>query len=119
MSARASASSAGFASYRRTPPEAVNATIARVEGDSLTLKLRDRQETVDFSKVLTSNGDPVNVNGYSAGPGWDAFTGLGSPKTAGVVSGLAAYWSAGQGTAATVQSAHALSSSGNAHAQPH
>jgi hypothetical protein len=55
---------------RRTPPEAVNANIVRVEGDAITLKLRDRQETVDFSKVLGSNGDPVNAGmvkrGYQA-----------------------------------------------------
>jgi subtilase family serine protease len=36
-----------------------------------------------------SNGNPVPVTGYSAGPGWDAVTGLGSPDVAHLISLLA------------------------------
>jgi subtilase family serine protease len=47
-----------------------------------------------------SNNNPVAIPGFNAGPGWDAVTGLGSPQAGGLLSGLAAYWSAGQGNAA-------------------
>jgi subtilase family serine protease len=47
-----------------------------------------------------SSSNPVSIPGYSAGTGWDATTGLGSPQAGGVLSGLATYWSSGQGTAA-------------------
>jgi subtilase family serine protease len=47
-----------------------------------------------------SANNPVNVAGFNAGPGWDAVTGLGSPKTGGLLSQLAQQWSAGQATAA-------------------
>lgn len=30
--------------------------------------------------VTDSNGNPLPITGYSAGPGWDAMTGVGSPK---------------------------------------
>jgi subtilase family serine protease len=47
-----------------------------------------------------SLNNPVTIIGYDAGTGWDAFTGLGSPMTGGVVSNLPLFWSAGQGNAA-------------------
>ena len=61
-----------------------------------------------------ANGNPVDVTGYSATPGWDAFTGLGTPKTGSVVTELPFFWSAGQGTAAIAGSmAHPSSKSSN------
>jgi subtilase family serine protease len=48
----------------------------------------------------------VDIAGFNAGTGWDAVTGLGSPKAGGLLSGLAANWSAGQGTAAILGSSH-------------
>jgi len=68
-----------------------------------------------FNDVTTGNNNSAELNadntiatimGYNAGPGWDAVTGLGTPKAGGVLSGLAANWSAGQGTAAIVGSSH-------------
>jgi subtilase family serine protease len=47
-----------------------------------------------------SANNPVTITGFNAGPGWDAVTGLGSPKAAGLLSGLSSNWSAGQGNAA-------------------
>jgi subtilase family serine protease len=44
--------------------------------------------------------NPVYTTGYNAIPGWDAFTGLGSPKTNSFVNELPVFWSAGQGNAA-------------------
>ncbi|HZR09556.1 MAG TPA: S53 family peptidase [Myxococcales bacterium] len=66
-----------------------------------------------------SNNNGVLVNGYSAGTGWDAFTGLGSPKAPGVVNGLAQFWAPGQGTAAIAQSGHGgVKPSASPHARP-
>jgi subtilase family serine protease len=50
------------------------------------------------------NGDPVDIIGYDARTGWDAVTGLGSPKAVSVVTQLPLFWSAGQGNAAINQS---------------
>jgi subtilase family serine protease len=47
-----------------------------------------------------SANNPVTITGFDAGAGWDAVTGLGSPKAAGVLTELPLYWSAGQGNSA-------------------
>ena len=51
-----------------------------------------------------SASNPINIIGFSAGTGWDAVTGLGSPRTNNFVSELPLFWSAGQGTSAIAQS---------------
>ncbi len=53
-----------------------------------------------------SSNNPVTVTGFNAGTGWDAVTGLGSPKAGGVLNALSAFWSVGQGTAAINGSKH-------------
>jgi subtilase family serine protease len=53
-----------------------------------------------------NNNNPVAISGFDAGTGWDAVTGLGSPKAGGLLSQLSAYWSPGQGTAAIAGSSH-------------
>ena len=55
---------------------------------------------------LDSDNNEVDISGFDAGTGWDAVTGLGSPKAGGLLSQLAANWSAGQGTAAIIGSSH-------------
>jgi subtilase family serine protease len=68
-----------------------------------------------------ADNNPVTVVGFNAGPGWDAFTGLGSPMTGTLVNELPLFWSAGQGTAAIAGSmAHPVGKAG-AHGQvrPH
>jgi subtilase family serine protease len=47
-----------------------------------------------------SNNNLVTFDGYNAGTGWDAVTGLGSPKASGLLSQLSAFWAPGQGIAA-------------------
>lgn len=68
-----------------------------------------------FHDVTTGNNNAVefdntnaevDISGFDAGTGWDAVTGLGSPKAGGLLSQLAAFWSAGQGTAAIIGSSH-------------
>ncbi len=44
---------------------------------------------------LDSSNNDVEVDGYAAGPGWDATTGLGSPKVDGIVGRLIALTSPG------------------------
>ena len=47
-----------------------------------------------------NNNAEVDIAGFDAGTGWDAVTGLGSPKAGGLLTQLSAFWSAGQGMAA-------------------
>jgi subtilase family serine protease len=47
-----------------------------------------------------ASNNPVDITGFSAGVDWDPVTGLGSPKTGGVLYELPLFWSAGQGNAA-------------------
>jgi subtilase family serine protease len=52
------------------------------------------------SLQFDASNNPVNISGFNAGNGWDAVTGLGSPQAGGLLTQLAAFWSAGQGNAA-------------------
>jgi subtilase family serine protease len=45
------------------------------------------------------NNNAVTVQGFEAGPGWDATTGLGSPMTGQLVDELIEHVSSGDGTA--------------------
>jgi subtilase family serine protease len=65
--------------------------------------------------------NPVTITGYNAGTGWDAFTGLGSPKTSNMMNELPLFWSAGQGTAAIAGSMPHARGKAGAHGQikPH
>ena len=47
-----------------------------------------------------ANNNPVTVQGFNAGPGWDATTGLGSPTTDQLVRYLIQFVSSGDGTEA-------------------
>jgi len=47
-----------------------------------------------------SSNNEVDIPGYNAGTGWDAVTGLGSPKAGGLFTQLAQQWSPGQAQAA-------------------
>lgn len=59
-------------------------------------------------------GNPVAIQGFSAGPGWDATTGLGSPITDQLVNYLLQFVSPGDGTSAIAGS---KPHPGNAHGQ--
>jgi subtilase family serine protease len=59
----------------------------------------------DNSVVETdSGGNDVAVTGFDAGPAWDATTGIGSPKTEGLVSRLIGFVSPGDAVAAIATS---------------
>jgi len=47
-----------------------------------------------------ASNNPVYITGFNAGTGWDAVTGLGSPKSGSLMNELPLFWSAGQGNAA-------------------
>jgi subtilase family serine protease len=67
------------------------------------------------------NNDPVDITGYSAGAGWDATTGFGTPQTGSIVPYLIQHVSAGDGTAAIAGSMPkpAGKSSVPGHVMPH
>jgi subtilase family serine protease len=58
-----------------------------------------------FFDVTSGNNSFAGVTGFSAGPGWDPATGLGSPSAHQLVSYLKQFVSAGDGTAAIAGSA--------------
>jgi len=63
---------------------------------------------------------PVYTIGYNAGAGWDAVTGLGSPKGLSLVNELPLFWSAGQGNAAIQNSkSHPNNTQGHGQMKPH
>jgi subtilase family serine protease len=51
-----------------------------------------------------ASDNPVDITGYDAGLGWDAVTGMGSPKAVNFLTQLSKVWSIGQGAAAINQS---------------
>jgi subtilase family serine protease len=53
-----------------------------------------------FFDVVSGNNSVEGVQGFNAGPGWDATTGLGSPASNQLVNNLIKYVSAGDGKAA-------------------
>jgi len=68
-----------------------------------------------------AGNNPVTVEGFLAGPGWDVPTGLGSPRTDGVVDYLIQLASPGDGTSAIAGSEpHGQGKPSNpGHAKPH
>lgn len=67
-----------------------------------------------------SAGNPVAVQGFNAGPGWDPATGLGSPSADQLVNYLQQFVSPGDGTSAIAQSAHSQGNpSAPGHVKPH
>lgn len=62
--------------------------------------------TTGDNSVIESDidGNDVVVSGFAAGDAWDATTGIGSPKSAGLVDRLIHFTSAGDGVAAIATS---------------
>ncbi|HEX5854467.1 MAG TPA: S53 family peptidase [Thermoanaerobaculia bacterium] len=74
-----------------------------------------------FFDVTSGNNSGFGVLGFNAGPGWDAATGLGSPRTDGLVDYLIQFVSPGDGTSAIAGSephGHGKPSKPG-HAKPH
>jgi hypothetical protein len=55
---------------------------------------------VNSAVEFDSSNNPVNIVGFSAGPGWDATTGTGTPIATSAVDYLIRYVSPGDGQAA-------------------
>lgn len=73
-----------------------------------------------FFDVTSGNNSFGGVTGYSAGPGWDPTTGLGSPDTAQLVDWLIQLVSPGDGQSAIAQLANTKgNSSAPGHQKPH
>ena len=53
------------------------------------LSLGANKGTIGFHDILTGNNDFAPISGYSAGHGWDAASGLGSPIASDLVAALA------------------------------
>jgi len=80
----------------------INAALYKI-GQNVTpysLSFHDITSGTNSALELDSSGNPVDITGYNAGTGWDAVTGLGSPKSGSIVTQLPLFWSAGQGNAA-------------------
>lgn len=73
-----------------------------------------------LNDVTSGNNSIGSITGFSAAPGWDPPTGLGSPKGTGIVDNLLQFVSAGDGTSAIAQSAHGnKNANGNSAVKPH
>jgi subtilase family serine protease len=97
----------------------VNSALYKIGQSNAASAFNDVTTGVNSAGEFDAAGEEVVVTGFSAGPGWDAFTGLGSPKASGLVNGLSGVWSPGQGVAATAQSSHGGKSGGVGKVQPH
>ena len=70
--------------------------------------------------MTSGNNSAFGVQGFNAGAGWDATTGLGSPTADQLVDYLIQFVSPGDGTSAIAQSAHAHGKpSQPGHVKPH
>jgi subtilase family serine protease len=77
--------------------------------------------STSFLDVTSGDNSFAGITGFSAGPGWDPATGLGSPAANQLVSALELQVSAGDGTAAiAVSNPHSNSKpDANGHVAPH
>ncbi len=67
-----------------------------------------------------SDGNPITIEGFNAGPGWDATTGLGSPKTDQLVGYVIKSVSPGDGKSAIAESKpHSHGNTPPGHMKPH
>jgi subtilase family serine protease len=62
--------------------------------------LHDITTGTNSALEFDSSNNPVDITGFSAGPGWDATTGLGTPVDTSLVDYLIRYTSSGDGIAA-------------------
>ena len=101
----------------------LNAGIYRIVEASQAYAASFHDVTVGTNSSLQfdQNGNPVIVNGFNAGTGWDATTGAGSPKASGLVDDLIRFVSPGDGTAvlASTKPKSNAKSVGPASVKPH
>jgi subtilase family serine protease len=74
--------------------------------------------SASFHDITVGNNSFAGVPGFSAVPGWDPASGIGSPKVPEVVDYLIQFVSPGDGQSAIAQSAHNKGGKGG-HVKPH
>jgi subtilase family serine protease len=86
----------------------INSALYKIgqNGGTYSAAFHDVTSGTNDAVEFDNNNAEVDISGFSARTGWDAVTGLGSPKASGLLSQLAANWSAGQGPAAIIGSSH-------------
>ena len=68
----------------------LNSTIYRIIGSgSYAARFRDITTGNNTVTSFDQNGNPITIQGYNAGTGWDAVTGAGTPKASGLIPLLA------------------------------
>lgn len=84
----------------------INAAVYKIGQNSVpyTNTFNDVTSGTNSALEYDASNNPVNITGYSAGPRWDAVTGLGSPKAGSLLTQLPLFWSVDQGNAAISQS---------------
>jgi subtilase family serine protease len=99
----------------------INAALYKIgqAGGKYATSFHDVTSGTNSSLEFDSANNPIDVTGYDAGKGWDATTGLGSPKTPSVASYLAKLVTSGQGTAAINGSKAHPVGKGNGTNNPH
>ena len=101
----------------------INAALYKVGQSSrkYASSFNDITSGTNSSLQFDASNNPVDITGYAAGPGWDAATGLGTPKAGDLLNQLSSVWSAGQGNAAIAGSTpHPVGPSGaHGHVNPH
>lgn len=78
----------------------INSALYKAAQDNAAAAFNDVTSGNNSALEYDASNNAVSISGFSAGPGWDAVTGLGSPKAGGLLSELALTWGAGQGQAA-------------------
>ncbi len=82
--------------------------------------LHDVTSGTNSAVEFDASNNPVTIQGFTAGRGWDATTGLGSPSTGQLIGSLMHFTFFGDGIAAIAQSAPGLGSrSGRGFIGPH
>lgn len=100
----------------------INAAVYRVglAQKSYAASFHDVTSGTNSAVEFDASNNPITVEGFTAGPGWDATTGLGSPSTGRLVPSLIQLTSAGDGIAAIAGSMpHPGNGSGLGQVQPH
>ncbi len=100
----------------------INAALYKIQQNAAPYasSFHDITSGTNSALEFDANNQPVDTQGYSAGPGYDVVTGIGSPSTPDLLTQLAAFWSSGQGSAAISASAAHPKAKPNspAHAKP-
>jgi hypothetical protein len=84
----------------------INAALYKI-GQSKTAyanAFHDITSGTNSAMEFDDENNAIDITGYDAGAGWDAVTGLGSPKAGSFLTQLSKVWSIGQGAAAINQS---------------